>query len=319
MKKLMVLIAAIIIGLMLFAIHGCSDKNQLFLEALRSGDNVTAKALLGNSELDISARNKYGYTPLHLSEDVEITQLLLAKGADPNSKGGGVDPSMKPIKNVNLGKFGNFDLNELKRGKDYSPLHTVDNYKVAQVLLDSGADINALANYNVTPLHQAAEKKDGSRLVELLLTNGADVNAKANYNTTPLHEAMFYANQNGGAVVKLLVENGADVNAQDNSGHTPLHGIRGDSVKLAAYLVDHGADVTLASTSGDLPICYAIGDDKVNLMHFYIVRGKGIMSRCSNNRDLLGYAEEEATSKTLAAVKRATFIILKEFQKSKQQ
>lgn len=317
-NKAVVLLYVFVAGIVFFLVQGCTNKNDLLLESLRNRDYAVAKSLLLENQLDVNSRDKYGYTPLHLSEDEDITRILIAQGADPNVKGGGVDPDIKLIKKVDLGKVGAFDLNELKRGKDYSPLHTVESYNVAKILLENSADVNILANYKVTPLHRAAERKDNISLVKLLLDNGATVNARTNYNTTPLHEALFYAGENAGKVVRLLVDYGADVNAQDNLGHTPLHGIRGGNVELASYLVEHGADVTIPSTSGDLPICYAIGDNKIELMHFYIVRGKGILSRCSNDRSLLEYAEEEASSGTVEAVKRATVLILKEFQKSRQ-
>jgi len=307
----------LICGVLLW-VSGCKSHDDLLLESLRAGDYVVAKRLLLEGELDVQTRDKYGYTPLHLAENAEITRLLIAQGADPNARGGGIDPGLKPIKNVALGKVGTFDLNELKIGKDYSPLHTVKNYKVAEVLLEHGADVNALANYRVTPLHRAAGGKDSYRLVELLLKNGANVNARTNYNTTALHEAMFYAAQNDGKIVKLLVNHGADVNGQDNLGHTPLHGIRGGNVELASYLIGQGADVTIASANGDLPLCYAIADNQIDLLNFYIVRGNGILSRCSNDRGLLEYAEDKSSTATVNAVKQATVIILKEWQKSRQ-
>jgi ankyrin repeat protein len=306
----------LIASIVLLILPGCKGNEERFFEALHNDDYTEARRLLESGELDVNARNTFGYTPLHLSVDVAVTELLIAAGADPNAAGGGVDPGLKPLKNIDLGKLGTFDLNELKRGKDYSPLHTVESDKVAEVLLAHGGDVNARANYQVTPLHRAAGRMGGLKLAKLLLDQGANVDARTNYNKTPLHEAMFYAKQNNGEIVKLLIERGANVNAQDNLGHTPLHGIRNGNVALASLLVEQGADVTLESSSGDLPICYAIGDNQIELMHFYIVKGEGILSRCSADRSLLEYADQKASARMVNAVKDATVLILQEFQKS---
>jgi ankyrin repeat protein len=306
----------LILCYLLLWLQGCTDNNQLLLESLRNNDNVTAKRLLSENTLDIKFRDKFGYTALHLANNVEIAQLLIEQGADVNAKGAGVDPDIKPIKNVDLGKLGTFDLNELKRGKYYSPLHTIKSAEVATLLINHGADVNAFANYNVTPLHRAADRKNSLALVTLLLKNGANVNARSTYNTTPLHKAMFYANQNNAELVKLLVKQGADVNAQDNIGHAPLHQIRNGNVKLAHYLVENGAEVTVKTNYGNLPLCYAIADNEINLMHFFIIKGNGILSKCSEDRSIIQYAKDKARSPMKEAVKKATVLILKEFKKS---
>ncbi|MGL1958594.1 MAG: ankyrin repeat domain-containing protein [Colwellia sp.] len=301
---------------LLLCLQGCSDNNQLLLDALRSNDDVTAKRLLAQNTLNMQFRDKFGYTALHLANNVEITRLLIKQGADVNAKGAGVDPNIKPIKNIDLGKFGNFDLNELKRGNDYSPLHTVKNAEVAKLLIKHGAKVNALANYDITPLHKAADRKNGLVLAKFFLKNGAKVNARTFYNATPLHKAMFYANHNNAELVKLLITQGANVNAQDNLGHAPLHQIRSGNVELASYLVEQGADTTIKTISGDSPLCYAIAGNRIALMHFYIIRGKGILSKCSKDRSIFQYTKDEARNAMKNAVKEATVLILKEFKKS---
>jgi len=297
-------------------LQGCASTNQLFVEALRNNDDVSASHLLSENTLDMRFRDKFGYTSLHLVNEVEIAHLLINKGADVNAKGAGVDPGIKPLKNVDLGEFGTFDLNKLKEGDNYSPLHTVKSVAVATLLIEHGADVNALANYNITPLHKAADRKKSLALVELLLKHGAKVNARSAYNATPLHKAMFYANQNNGLLVKLLLAHGADINAQDNIGHTPLHQIRGGDVKLAKYFVKNGANVALKTNAGNSPLCYAIADNKINLMHFYIVRGNGILSKCSKVRSVFEYAKDKANNSMKKAVKEAAVLILKEFKAS---
>jgi len=58
-----------------------------------------------------------------------------------------------------------------------------------------------------------------AQIVELLIQSGADVNALEINGRTPLHDAA-----NGGHldVIDVLVRNGADLEAKDNEGMTPL-------------------------------------------------------------------------------------------------
>lgn len=105
----------------------------------------------------------------------------------------------------------------------YMPLHCAameGNIKVAEFLLNNGADVNAKdETYRVTPLHFAAGygHKD---MAELLIARGAKVDAKASDGGTPLHNAA-----SGGykEVVELLLAKGAEVNSRDTWGFTPLH------------------------------------------------------------------------------------------------
>lgn len=89
---------------------------------------------------------------------------------------------------------------------------------VVKLLIDKGADVNAKANHDATPLHEAA-KEGHMELAELLITRGADVNAKETFGETPLHEAVKGAHKE---VAKLLAANGADVYAKSLSGRSPI-------------------------------------------------------------------------------------------------
>ena len=103
-----------------------------------------------------------------------------------------------------------------------------------QVFLDSGlVDVHTKDYRSSTPLHWAAWN-NSLELAELLISSGAEVNAENKYGRTPLHWA---AMNDSLAVAKLLISSGAEVNAKTNDGRTPLHwAIDSDRQKMAELL-----------------------------------------------------------------------------------
>jgi ankyrin repeat protein len=76
----------------------------------------------------------------------------------------------------------------------------------------------------------------------LLIEKGAKVTAKDNFNLTPLH---FAANNGNQVIVQQLLKKGADVTAQTLSGDTALHmAYRKGHKEVMQLLIKGGADVT---------------------------------------------------------------------------
>lgn len=95
------------------------------------------------------------------------------------------------------------------------------------------------SNPTTTPLHVAALKGQ-YKIMEILLRNGAEINALDAMGRTPLHCGVEGERMD---VVKLLVERGADVTRVDAKGLSVLHlavekGLE-DAVEL---LIENGAD-----------------------------------------------------------------------------
>lgn len=103
----------------------------------------------------------------------------------------------------------------------WTPLRNVcvtGHVECAGLLIDMGADVDAVDEAGWTPLHYAT-KFGYVELVRLLIANGADVNA-SNRGRTPLQKASYEGHVK---VARLLVENGADVCATSYQGYTPVH------------------------------------------------------------------------------------------------
>lgn len=102
--------------------------------------------------------------------------------------------------------------------------------KLAQVLLEHGADVNAPGEGQETPLHHAA-RCGRVGLVQVLLMHGANVDALAQWGETPLHQVVVRAGatvmQDEAAgrhetVAVELVKRGAHLDVRNHFGLTPL-------------------------------------------------------------------------------------------------
>ena len=113
-------------------------------------------------------------------------------------------------------------------------------------LVEQGADVNAVDDYQRTPLDRQATI--GSDTVKLLLELGAEIRPDK-YGQTPLHTAAGFFKVD---TVRLLIEWGADVHAEGSGVETPLSyalaRTRGINIpnmaKVAALLLDAGAKIT---------------------------------------------------------------------------
>jgi ankyrin repeat protein len=141
-------------------------------------------------------------------------------------------------------------------------LMLVRDVKLAQLLIDHGADVNARDNSGNTPLITACEngrpeiaklliqyyKDERSKtplplplacwkwLTQIFTGPNPKVNTKNTKGKTPLIKA---CEQGHIEVAQLLIDNGAKINIKDNNGNTALMVTSDDKVKQ--LLKSHGA------------------------------------------------------------------------------
>lgn len=132
-----------------------------------------------------------------------LLRLVLAHGGDPNA----------------AGRNGRTPLHHL--ASTAIPCLDAVAIEMASLLLDRGADIEALDTLGWRPLHTAANRGRLS-VLRLLLDRGADVEAATadRQQQRALHRAALDLDS---PTARLLLERGADPNAPDGHGMRPLH------------------------------------------------------------------------------------------------
>jgi ankyrin repeat protein len=120
------------------------------------------------------------------------------------------------------------------------------------LLLDRGADMNAISEAGMLPIHHASMSERPSKFA-VLVSRGADINARDAAGRTPLHLV------NNETIADTLLSLGADLELQDNEGRTPLaHHLAKlelpDRVpRVVARLVESMADLDTADYAGVTP------------------------------------------------------------------
>ncbi|TKR68007.1 hypothetical protein L596_024060 [Steinernema carpocapsae] len=201
--------------------------------AIRRGHFGCARLLLENGA-DPNARYFDGPEICHVPPtETQFLTLLLTAGADPNVfDRDGLTPLMKACRMKEKG------------------------LKAIQILLDHGADINAIARPKQdlkTALHYAV-LSGSTDLVQLLVENGASTQMPADYDrATPLDLAVLTDNPE---MVNILLGAGANPNAMHSLVGSPLHFACSRTpisqrAEIIEILLKHGADVNLSKRYED--------------------------------------------------------------------
>ena len=244
----------------------CRARQGLLQKAILNNQASCVTFLLCAYELDVNVKNADGRTPLFVASaisNVEIVNLLLIHGADPN---------------IPSEKHGVF------------PLHTVTDVQVARRLVGAKADPAAKALFQTTALHTTLRHASCDTVkfimsvlpAEELETSAPDLETYFSYavrrrcpyvNVLELLYAMCKRNlvvdkdlhaavSNGYAgLLRPIVRALGDANVRDADGLTALHTVcmgPPNAFASAAALVRYGADVNATTKEGYTPLLYAL-------------------------------------------------------------
>ncbi|XP_075237118.1 uncharacterized protein LOC142333640 isoform X2 [Lycorma delicatula] len=121
--------------------------------------------------------------------------------------------------NVNEMKYLNDGENDYTAVPLFMALQLHRGEDIISVLINNGADVNAIDEHGVTPLICAINNNYEVEIINKLINFGADVNKCDLDRVTPL---MFAIKNNDNKVTALLINAEADVNAVDMFGRTIL-------------------------------------------------------------------------------------------------
>jgi ankyrin repeat protein len=107
------------------------------------------------------------------------------------------------------------DVNAVNQAGATALMRAARSYEMVRLLVDQGAEVNARSVLGNTPLILAARPAEGDRTVELLLKHGADATATNRWGASALMAAAASGNE---ATVRLLLKHGANPNAQPMPG-----------------------------------------------------------------------------------------------------
>ncbi|KAM3876151.1 CARD- and ANK-domain containing inflammasome adapter protein [Diretmus argenteus] len=145
-----------------------------------------------------------------------------------------------------------------------------DDWRLAELLLQSGADVDARNTHNETALFHAVTSSH-ERTVTVLLNAGAKVdhgviNEAIRLNDGSILCTLLAVRQNQDGVLTALIDSGADVNIHDKQGYTPLllstelghteafRALAAKHARLDAILPNLSSALHLAVHGGSVPI-----------------------------------------------------------------
>lgn len=218
-----------------------SEQTELLFEAIKNNDIIKTELCIKKGA-NINAKKEIAeiyWTPLAYAIDLgnaKIVTLLIKSGADVNMTVETVtgDYQIQPIHVVVQEKTLTQDIESWTNYQGY------DRAEVLDLLIKSGADVNARDTDDYTPLiylmqnlnlpEDLGKKKDWVkvRCADMLIQAGADVNARNDEGFTPLMFATVYTatleyiEPIEKECVDLLIKAGADLNAKNNNGQTAL-------------------------------------------------------------------------------------------------
>ena len=211
---------------------------QTIHEAIQAGSLERVVEILDRDPESLTVRNEFGRDPIHeacFRGHLPILELLVSRGADVTARARSENTTL------------HLALHGVKGPKERG--------EVTAFLLAHSPGLATTRNINgITPLHWAGNELPET--IELLIASGADLDARDKNGLTPLHHWIRWWE---GDRSELLVQHGADLEARDVFGRTPLH-LAAIVGRLDKYrmLRDAGAALSPKDDAGMTPADYAL-------------------------------------------------------------
>ena len=213
-------------------IEARNEEGATPLHVAAGGNKLEVVALLLDRGADVEVRSATGHTPLHFaaeSNKPEVVALLLDRGADIEARNydGPAQVSWKALLAKTLATVfvASFELT-------LSLMFGGEPDKNTFAFLSEFPDVIFYLG-GIAPLHAAAAYNEPA-VVALLLERGADIEALSAFGHTPLHHAAIRGTPE---VFELLLDRGADIKALDRGTFTPLdYAVKNENLKRSSIL-----------------------------------------------------------------------------------
>ncbi|CAF0725596.1 unnamed protein product [Brachionus calyciflorus] len=197
-------------------IDGLTALHQACIDA-----NLDMVKFLVENNADLNAQDNEGWTPLHAAVSVgnlEVTKYLLQKGArlDICNNDSDLPIDLCDDSNPNIKEY----LEEEMKSQSIDA--KFEKQKEELIMYEDAKQMNFKDKIHqktgATPLHVSAAK-GYLGVMQLLIQSGALINAFDKDGWTPLHAAAHWEQEEA---CRILAENGADFEAKNYSGQTPF-------------------------------------------------------------------------------------------------
>ena len=230
-------------------------------DAVSEGDTEHVCHLL-EAGADVNARAWHDITPLMLACQPELSKVLsLTHGitkavTDEVDKAFSADgPPLFDPKTFRLNVKQAFEMKKTAdKNRKYNDTPPPDNPSIVRLLLEHGADVNAVDKEQHSALMKAASA-GRAQTAHVLLEYGADLRAEDKEGLTPL---MLAAQSRRLEIVHMLLEKGADVDHRTPQGNTVLMAAaEGGRVEIVHLLMARNQDVNTVGVNGQTALLRA--------------------------------------------------------------
>lgn len=229
-------------------------QNDKGVQPLHMAPDFELTELLLENGADVNAVSGSGIRVSPFEKHVVLDGIIQSQNKLP------LNPEWRKITNLMLGYGGDYNTKDKEGNTLFHRAVQMGNTDLVHCLISMGVDVNVKNNEGRTALHLVKN----SKIAEMLLDAGADMEAQDNRGSTPLLYKLQHENWSNNFIrlepladkkkhmdiSKLLIQRGADVRATDKLGGTPLH--FASTPEIAEELIKRGADVNAKMI---LPVC----------------------------------------------------------------